>query len=596
MKASPIPPPREELSYHKHLDLASYACGTFTQWVEPLAKLLEAASRGLGYLPEQEVRGKLGKDIPPAHLMIIDDGIAMLPRTKYSWDKIRVFFSESLQANSRPLNDAEVRASLDSILPYYVDENFSNLAQRRAIAALVDAKVGVLTGGPGTGKTTTAAALLSVYCRLQPDLKPEDVAICAPTGKAANRLRQSLLRAAQQLKLENSELDFLKALSPSTIHRALKWNGTAPENGGPFKYNLHNKLPHRFILVDEVSMVDTQLMYQLIQAIESEASLILLGDADQLDSVEAGGVLAELVLRGAADPKAPDKKRLKARYCPTVPDDLREGLPEYKGDQPLPGLSWALVHSWRAKSSPWILQCAKSCRPGANVTADEFTAQVSALEKAQATPLSQRVISKEVSFSELEENHICWLESQNHFDQICKVAWRALLDGSAKWNLKSTIEDREINALLGEFQLLCAFNHQVDRANQLALSMTGQRQLCHGFPIMIEENRPELGVVNGDIGLAIGAGPKSGAMVVYFPGLEAPLPVAHLPKYCLAFALSIHKSQGSEWKQVAIDLPAQASELLEPRLLYTAITRASKGLIFHAPQEGLRQILDPKRL
>ena len=580
-----LSPKLESPAHKKFLNLASFACGHYTPWIEPLAKLLEAASRGVGHLPWAELRGELASD-PPQHLICVVDGLAMLPKTAEAWNNIQGFFAKALSEKCPRMDNAKIKADLDSILPHSEAGSFSNVGQRRAIAALVDARVGVLTGGPGTGKTTTAAALLALYRRSVPELKPEDIAIGAPTGKAAHRLRQSLLGAAQRLKLQPEEIDFLKALSPSTLHRVLQWNGNKPENGGPFKFNRNHKLPKRLILVDEVSMVDTLLMSQLIDAIDQGTSLLLLGDADQLDSVEAGGVLAELVLRGAAPPSRDDEERLRARCQPSDPKSLREGLTSYTGDQPLPGLSWGLVHSWRAKSSPWILECAGASRPGNCLSAQEFKQCAQALSASHDQPESHIH-----SWADLQINRVCWLDDMESLNNICLLAWQALLDGSSRLKLGEAVDGQLIESLLGEFQLLCAFNHQVDLANQLAIKSHGKGSLCHGFPIMVEENRLDLGIVNGDVGMAIGKGLGEPALVVVFPGLDKPLPISHLPKYRLAFAMTIHKSQGSEWKQVAVDIPNKSSELLEPRLLYTAITRASAGLILHAPSEGLRQIL-----
>lgn len=586
-----LSPKLEQAGHKKFLNLASFACGDDLPWIVPLAKLLEAASRGCGHLPWAELRGAQSVGDPPQHLICVVDGLAMLPKTADAWNNIRSFFAKTLQEKRPRLDNAKIKAELDSILPHSEDNSFSNEGQRRAIAALVDARVGVLTGGPGTGKTTTAAALLAVYRRMWPELQPEDIMIGAPTGKAANRLRQSLLGAAQRLKLQPEEIDFLKALSPSTLHRALRWNGSQPENGGPFKFNRNNKLPKRLILVDEVSMVDTLLMSQLVDAIDLGTSLILLGDADQLDSVEAGGVLAELVLRGAALPSREDQQGLHARCQPCDPKMIREGLANYSGEQPLPGLSWGLVHSWRAKSAPWILECARASRPGKCSGAQEFKKLAQDLSLRDLKDEDVRPASKMFSFPDLQNNRVAWLEEKDEFYNICLLAWQALLAGSARLKLGEALDGQAMECLLGEFQLLCAFNHQVDQANQWAVKSYGKGQLCHGFPIMVEENRLDLGVVNGDVGIAIGKGLGELALVVVFPGLDKPLPISHLPKYRLAFAMTIHKSQGSEWKQVAVDIPNTCSELLEPRLLYTAITRASAGLVFHAPPDGLRQIL-----
>jgi exodeoxyribonuclease V alpha subunit len=560
-------------AHFNYMDLASFACGIHGEWIEPLAKLLEASARGVGHLTQKELNLTKEHKNPPRHLIVFIDELAMLAKTASAWHILREYFAGAVKHNTPHFSDAMVKKGLDDILGFKADgDNFNNTAQRRAIAALVDAKVGVLTGGPGTGKTTTVAALMALLLRCSPELTSSDIVICAPTGKAANRLRQSLAKAAQHLPLRPEEKKLLEELVPSTIHRALKWNGRAPEVGGPFKYGRYHPLPQQFVLVDEVSMVDVTLMSQLVEALDPEAKLILLGDADQLDSVEAGGVLAELVQRGAAIPHAAQTKSLHARCPEADPKDDREGLPEYTGAEGLPGLSWGLVHSYRAKSAPWILELAQKCRPGKAVSVEEFMATC----EVWSCPLSAPIKV---------------FEHVQDFYELCQQAWNKLLEASASWSYLEVPTNHDMEKALGEFQLLCALNHQVTKANQLAVSMHGHGELCHGFPLVVEENRPDLGIVNGDIGIALGAGLGQKALVVAFPGLDLPIPISHLPQYRLAFAMTIHKSQGSEWKTVAIDIPHEPNELLEPRLLYTAITRASEGLVLHAPRKGLEAML-----
>ena len=584
-------PTQNSAAHRDYMDLASFACGINSEWTEPLAQLLEAAARGCGQLKLKELKLTKEHKNPPEHLLVVRDDLAMLPKTASAWMTLRDYFVEALNQKVSYFPNAKVKKGLNEILKFKEEgEYFNNGAQRRAIAALVDAKVGVLTGGPGTGKTTTVAALLALLYRCSPELTVSDIVICAPTGKAANRLRQSLFRAAQYLPLQPNEKKCLEDLVPSTIHRALKWNRRAPEDGGPFKYGRNHPLPQRFVLVDEVSMVDITLMSQLVEALAPEAQLILLGDADQLDSVEAGGVLAELVHRGAARPSAEDTKRIQARCEEADPKYFREGLPEYKGKDGLPGLSWGLVHSYRAKSAPWILDLAKKCRPGQSVKAEEFLATCEYWTRGLGSKLSGDSAPQQNPLMPVT-SRIILLEQPQEFYEYCKQAWHKLLEASAAWTYLKPPSGEDMEKALGEFQLLCATNYQVNKANRLATAVHGQGELYHGFPIVVEENRLDLGIVNGDVGIALGLGGRQRALVVSFPGLDQPLPISHLPQYSLAFAMTIHKSQGSEWKTVAIDIPNEASELLEPRLLYTAVTRASRSLVLHAPKKGLEAML-----
>ncbi len=574
------------LPHEDYLPLAAYACGGYKQCIIPLAILLEASARGMGHLAISEIRLADGIESPPPHLIVILDDMAMLPKMAACWLSIREYFSEALADTSHRLDNQAVKKGLDELLPYYeLSPQFNNSAQRMAVAAMVDAKVGVLTGGPGTGKTTTAAALLALTHRLHPDLCAEDIAICAPTGKAANRLRQSFLRAVIQLKdkLQPAEIALIENCRPATMHRILQWNGHAPEDGGPFHYGAEHKMPYRFVLVDEVSMVDVNLMSHFLTALDPDASLFLLGDADQLDSVEAGGVLAELVLRGSARPAEADANRILSRCSEATREHLSEGLPAFAGKEPLPGLSWGLKNNWRAKDAPWIVELAEVVRPGSKSSLADFQG------------CCDRWHGKTYTDDKDPTNPQPCLKTYDKagdFYDYCRQAWLSLLKSTEPWSISQAPSAQALDEILNRFQLICVLNQQVDRANRMAAAMVGPGELYHGFPIMIERNRPDLGLVNGDLGVALAEGPGKPALAIAFPGLEKLLPISHLPKYRLAFALTIHKSQGSEWQQIAIDIPKEGYDLLEPRLLYTAITRAAKGLILHAPSQGLSAMLE----
>jgi exodeoxyribonuclease V alpha subunit len=159
--------------------------------------------------------------------------------------------------------------------------------------------------------------------------------------------------------------------------------------------------------------------------------------------------------------------------------------------------------------------------------------------------------------------------------------------------------DPALGAHLRRFQLLCGENAQVDRANRIGSAALwgdsadrGGLGPPHGCPVLVTQNRPALGLSNGDVGVALGVEAGSAAQVVVFPGLGTPVPIAQLPEHQPAFALTIHKSQGSEWEKVAIDLPAE-SELLERNLLYTAISRSSGTLdLFVDDERALAAILE----
>ena len=259
------------------------------RWAWPLAQLLEAASRGSGHMSLSECT--LAPDAPP-EFFAVEGSRVLLPRNAAFWRQVRTRMQALHAAPADRWPDDAVRVALDAILPAYRESYqgsvvFDNAQQRLAVAAFVDARVGVLTGAPGTGKTTSAAALLAVRKRLEPSLCAEQVLLCAPTGKAACRLVDSMRAAALRLSLTENEREFLGALVPQTIHRALEWGPRPPEQGGPFGRGSLRPLMQRLVIIDEASMVDLHLMAHLLRALGPAVSLLLLGDRDQLESVDA---------------------------------------------------------------------------------------------------------------------------------------------------------------------------------------------------------------------------------------------------------------------------------------------------------------------
>jgi exodeoxyribonuclease V alpha subunit len=560
-------------------------------WILPLARLLEAASRGVGHLDVASCCADADPVTRPDHLVAIDGARALLPRQQEAWDRIRRGVERLLARRDGRHEDAAVRRELDRILPPHRKTNadgsilVDNGHQRLAAACLVDAPVGVLTGGPGTGKTTSAAALIGLNARLEPELEAADILVCAPTGKAANRLRLALHGAAQRLELESRERDLLTALRPTTLHRGLGWTPVPPEDGGPWRHNARRPLDARLVLLDESSMADVELMAALLDAVGPDTAVILLGDRDQLDSVEAGGVLAELVHRGAAaEPDGDWRNRMEARMGRNAVADWRSGLPTGAGATtdddlaPLPGLAIGLTWSYRARNAPWILELASLVRPGASGSA----AQVRAL------------------CAQHPDEALRWYATAKDLAQDCRDAWLALARRTAPWRLDEPPTQAALQAALDDFQCIVATNRQVAQANRAGrrclvesagVDDPGQDVILHGTPIIIEANDRSLDLANGDVGLAIGSGPGTPAQIVLIPGAEAGIPLARLPGHRPAFAITIHKSQGSEWRAIAIDLPAHAGELLDRRLLYTAVTRSSGRVGIHAPGDALASIL-----
>jgi exodeoxyribonuclease V alpha subunit len=611
------------MNHDDFLDLARVTCLTNlpsdatppgAAIVELLAKLLCAAAGGQGALELSKLRlsgQDLANVVAHPHLFALEHGLVLLPRYAGHAARVRSFFETRLGQTATTFDAALVEPAINSVLPHQVISDasgaviFDNAHQRLAIAALLDVPVGVLTGGPGTGKTATAAALLAVRKRLQPDLLPEQILVTAPTGKAACRIGESILKAVEHLQnLSAEEMDFLKQIRSRTLHKALEWGPIPPERGGPFRRNASRPLDARLVLVDEASMVDLSLMRALVSALPEDASLLLLGDSDQLESVEVGGILAELVQRGRHAP-LPDTTAncIAARLGlspETVRGNHRSGLPSGAGPDadsttgaqapgvraPLPGLVFGLQFSRRAMKARWVLDLAALVRPGTQATFEQIQ-----------------------SCLETHAGKLRWhRDASNQFrSQVLHAKWTEWSDAARNWAGFSPatpeVLPREALEMLSRFQLLCSTNAQVDRANTEGIRLlTPERalklgNLPHGCPVIIQSNSHALGLTNGDVGIAIGEIHGSAAAMAVFPTAEgAPrfIPLAQLPDYKPAFGLTIHKSQGSEWSQIAIELPRQAeAALLTKNLLYTAITRSSGSIDLSGTEDVLRQIAAP---
>jgi exodeoxyribonuclease V alpha subunit len=496
--------------------------------------------------------------------------------------------------------------------------HFDNAQQRLAIAALVDASVGVLTGGPGTGKTTTAAALLAVRHRIDTGLTSDQILVAAPTGRAASRIGEAIAQSAARLTgLTESDRAFLSSIATVTLHRALEWGPEPPEHGGPYRRNALRPLEVRVMLVDEASMVDLSLMHALIRALPPEASLLLLGDSDQLESVDVGGILSEFVQRAGQNRKLPDalQNRLAARLGVTgdeVQAEYDQGLPHLPSSpssqaNPLPGLVVGLRHSWRAMNAPWILELAERVRPGSHHSRDSVAEY---LDQHASEP--EPALRWHRDASDRARRQFCqahwnsWAEEAHTWTSLCLNTDAQAEPGGNTDADNIGLEAQNaarIQALkhLERFQLLCSTNHQVDRANQAGSALLwnkGSRasgELPHGCPVLVLANQRSLGLSNGDIGIALGPIHGGPATLVLFPGADGVprlIPRVRLPAHQPAFGLTIHKSQGSEWDSVALELPPHTeSKLLTRNLLYTGITRSRNTLNLFGSSESLDLVL-----
>lgn len=496
-----------------------------------------------------------------------------------------------LQRASDPLDVPEAQARL--WLDRFFGQASSTAAepdwQKLACAVALRSRLSVITGGPGTGKTYTAARLLALLLALHPEGSPLRVALAAPTGKAAARLKQSIDQAlsglVQQVPADSglnlSEL--VARMGPArTLHALL---GARPD-ARQFRHHAANLLDVDVLIVDEASMVHLEMMDALLQALPPSARLVLLGDKDQLASVEAGAVLGDLCRDAAAG-------RYSARTAQHVQALTGQALPAAYLADPLGGEAAAPVlaqqtvmlrQSRRFQGAIGQLALAVNRGDVAGAHAALQASADGALRALQpATP--QAVCALALGSTGLP----------SYADSLRLVQAGPAGPGGeahADW-VRAVLQSLE------GFRILCAV-HQgewgtqgLNAAVQKALADQGLLRVAGewfvGRPVMVTRNDPQLGVFNGDVGLVLPC--PQGVLKAWFMDGEQlrSVRVSRLAHAETAFAMTVHKSQGSEFAHTVLVLPPGSAEVLTRELVYTGITRAREQFTLVEGQAGLFQ-------
>jgi exodeoxyribonuclease V alpha subunit len=473
--------------------------------------------------------------------------------------------------------------------------------QKIATATALAKALAVITGGPGTGKTTTVTKLLLLLLT-QSALT---IRLVAPTGKAAARLSESIKASKQRLLRELSQItdpalaqilnDALNNIpeDASTLHRLL---GVIP-NSHQFRHHQHNPLRLDLLVVDEASMVDLPMMYKLLSALPSHGRLILLGDQDQLASVEAGAVLADICVGLKQSSQANSSlwsMRYSAAQAQLIEQLTQQNVSQFIDPQPKMGDSLCmLMHSHRFKGDAGIGLLASAVNQS-NVSAIRQVWQQNHAElnwfehqhNAQGDNSGKQALLT-LSVQAYGEYLRLVQENQQRINQ------QTMLD-------QADAQDSVISLIYSEQTIIDNFNHYrvlcamragefgVEGMNIAITDSLKQTKLINphhefylGRPIIIQSNDYNLGLFNGDIGLILQDSTKPSRLMAHFVmadgSLLKVLP-ARLPSHDTCYAMTVHKSQGSEFDKVSFVLPHKPSpaqwQLLSKELLYTAITRA----------------------
>jgi exodeoxyribonuclease V alpha subunit len=431
----------------------------------------------------------------------------------------------------------------------------------------------VITGGPGTGKTFTIARILALICDLHKG-PPLRIHLAAPTGKAAAQLRSSV-RAAKSGMALSSPVENCIPEDVFTLHRLLK---VRPDRYG-FYHHADNRLPTDLLVVDEASMVDLALMSKLVAALPDSARLILTGDRDQLASVEAGSVFGDICGQLSGEQHGSGRYRQHRKACGgSTPEGL--SMTEAASAPMIDAIS-VLYHNFRFDAGSGLgalSEAVKAGKPG-----DAFDL-----------------------LTDPDEEHLTWIDYQKAPD-IARQLSTAVLDGFAPY-----LASRSAAAALAsmpQFQILAALRrgpYGADGINRLAETVLARQRLIqpdlfgagnhyHGRPVIISQNDYGLQLFNGDLGVVWAGGEnRRDALRVYFTAPDGSarnvLP-QRLPAHETVFAMTVHKSQGSEFDHVMLFLPPRDTELLTRELVYTALTRARRRVTVWAPRAVLRSAL-----
>jgi len=467
--------------------------------------------------------------------------------------------------------------------------------QKIAVANAINKRFSVIAGGPGTGKTYTVtkllAALISLENRKQLASKPNsnsqlEIALVAPTGKAAQRLSESIINAVKGFSGTIDAQVLAKIpTTAQTIHRLL---GVIP-NSPNFRHHQHNQLSCDLLLIDEVSMVDLAMMTRIFRALKPSAKVILLGDADQLPSVAVGSVLADIAPRPHQGFSASNYAYL-SQVCNVDEHSLTSAFSHTEAAA-TDYLS-LLIKSRRFDGEGGIGKLANSVING----------DVSA---------SWQLLTANSGTSHLSQSQLSYVEGE-------LASWLLPLVKQYYLGISGCETVEQAFTLLSKFRVLCATRqgkYGVDAINewitqailspsarQLSagqLSAGNQCELYHGMPIMISENNYLLNLFNGDIGILWKSKnhDNNSQLLAYFEQTSSEeaqtfksiLP-SRLPKFTPVYAMTIHKTQGSEFEHVAMVLPKNSNnQLLSRELLYTGITRAKCLLTIASSQSSWQQ-------
>jgi len=520
-------------------------------------------SEWLKTLSQSRVVGKPGEFRP-----LILDKKNRLYLYRY-WDyenRLSNTIKSRIKEDIQEINISILKDSLNRLFP----NNGTNEFNWHKVAGVIAAfkKFCVITGGPGTGKTFTTAKILALLLELSREDKLS-ILLAAPTGKAAARIGESIKAAKKTLNCDDDIIDAIPS-EAYTIHRMLK---TIP--GSPYFYhNAENPLTADIVVVDEVSMVDLALMYKLLSAVKNDARVILIGDRDQLASVEAGFVMADIC---DSDNIHVFSECFYKQFEKITECKMEISSEKLKDNPGLYDCMVVLKKSYRFADTSGIGECSRAVNNGQfdetfsilKSNPDQIDWKKISGTKDLSIALPKEVINGYSDYLKCRDPHRA-LELFNRFRILCAV----------KFGVLGVIE---INRLTEEI---------LNRNDLIELNNLSTYPWYRGRPVLISRNDYSLELFNGDIGITMPEpDSKSKELYVYFSGISGKLRrfLPHrLPEHETAYAMTVHKSQGSEFEKVLFILPDKDYPVLTRELLYTGITRAKNHISIWGREEIIK--------
>ncbi len=496
-----------------------------------------------------------------ARPLVLDGDDRLYLRRYFEYEVRLARALRKLAAPVNALDGAVLKASLARLFPGSLP---ADDRQRRAALLAALSRLVVVSGGPGTGKTYTVAKILVLVVEgmLALGREPKSL-LLAPTGKAAQRLVEALRTNLFSLDCDERVRAFMPS-EASTIHRAL---GFLPGTPTRFRHDADNPLSADLVVVNEASMVDLALMTKLAEAIRPDARLVLLGDKDQLASVEAGAILAEIYATGSAGVSSSLAARAREIAGETLPvqDDAARG--------PLADHLVELDRAHRFEDGGAIAELARA------VNAGDADAALACFDRHE-----------NLALVEVEDARALEAALAPRVEQ----GFRALSSGAPHERL----------ALLDTFRVLACHREGafgVRALNDWAARLfgaAGQGALYDGQPVIVTTNDYQAELYNGDIGVVAPRDASAPSpLTVHFRATQGgirSLSPARLPEHQPAYALTVHRAQGSEFQEIALVLPSRPSPIVTRELVYTAVTRARRRVTIFGSHAVLRAAIEKR--